>query len=75
MLLCNEYDPKTKFYKMYNAEMLLRDMATKCDNTWIIALFACCRQKYVATDPKLCISFDRKEAEEVKEQIAKLEAA
>ena len=63
-----------KFYKMFNAETCLRDLASKCENVWIMALFACCRQKYVATDPKLCISFNEKDAAEVREKLEKLAA-
>ena len=42
-LLCNEYDPKLKFYKMYPAEKMLRHVAEKNDNVYFITFFACCR--------------------------------
>ena len=75
VLLCNELNDKTRFYKFFNAEALMRDIASKCENTWIMVLFACCRQKYIANMSDKCISFGPEEAVEVRKQLIQLEEA
>ena len=69
VLLCNELDPKTKFYKLFPVEELLRDLAAKYRNVYIVTLFACCRQKF---DLELCCLFDQSEVQEHKDNLAQL---
>ena len=45
-LLYNEYDPRNKFYKILMAEAKLRGWAEIYPNSYIIGIFACCRQLY-----------------------------
>ena len=45
-MLVNEYDPKKGFYKLFNAEEKIRLMASLCKNSYMITIFACCRQLY-----------------------------
>ena len=42
----NEFDKKAQFYKMMKVEFLLCDFAHKYPNSYIIGIFACCRQLY-----------------------------
>ena len=64
VLLYNEFDPKEKFYKIMRAEQKLRAYAETYQNSYIVSIFACCRQNY---DPSWmrgqCLS--KKEYEEM----------
>ena len=42
-MLYNEFDPAEKFYKRLKAECQLRSMAENFANSYLIAIFACCR--------------------------------
>ena len=44
VLLYNEFDKKTGFYKMFKAEEIIRNMAAEFDNSYLMGIFACCRQ-------------------------------
>ena len=45
-LVYNEFDPNSKFYKLLRAEAKLRAYAEIYPNSYIISIFACCRQNY-----------------------------
>ena len=45
-IMVNEFDPKKGFYKLYNAEETIRVMANNNSNSYMITIFACCRQLY-----------------------------
>ena len=72
VLLCNEFNKKMNFYTFFKAENLLRDLVSKCDNVWVMALFACCRQKFLPDD--VCLCFDEAKAVEVRDKLAQLAA-
>ena len=46
ILIYNEFDPKERFYKLLRAEAKLRAYAEIYPNSYIISIFACCRQMY-----------------------------
>ena len=52
VLVLNEYDQKTSFYKLYMAEKKLRTLARVFTNSYLIGIFACCRQLYNQNDMK-----------------------
>ena len=43
-IVINEYDPEKEFYKLYGAEYKVRYWAENFPNSYIISIFACCRQ-------------------------------
>ena len=45
-LLYNEFDNNQKFYRLLRAEAKLRTFAEIYPNSYIISIFACCRQMY-----------------------------
>ena len=45
-LIYNEYCKRTNFYRILYAESVIRGMADRYDNAYMIAIFACCRQLY-----------------------------
>ena len=45
-VLLNEYSKRDKFYKMFKAEAAIRLQGTHYPNSYIIGIFACCRQLY-----------------------------
>ena len=47
-LVLNEYDRSSKFYKLFKAESMIRELSTHNSNAYIVAVFACKRQKHVA---------------------------
>ena len=55
-LLLNEFEEKTGFYKLLNAEGKLRFWAEIYPNAYIIGIFACCRQLYDHKTMSGCIS-------------------
>ena len=46
MLVMNEFDKRTSFYKLFKAENGLRTLAEVCPNAYLVGIFACCRQIY-----------------------------
>ena len=46
VLVVNEFDQKTSFYKFFMAENTLRNLAEVCPNAYLVGIFACCRQIY-----------------------------
>ena len=46
VLVMNEYDESTRFYKLFKAENKLRTWALIFPNAYLISIFACCRQIY-----------------------------
>ena len=44
VLLYNEFEKSTRFYKMFLAEQKLRSFAELYPNAYLIGIFACCRQ-------------------------------
>ena len=44
VLLTNTFDKKTGFYKMWGVENDIRTLSKNNTNSYIIALFACCRE-------------------------------
>ena len=46
VMLYNEFDRLEKFYKRLKAESQIRSMAETFANSYLIAVFACCRQLY-----------------------------
>ena len=43
VLLYNEFDPETGFYKLFRAEQKMRGWALIYPNLFVIGIFACCR--------------------------------
>ena len=43
-VLIDEYDPKTKFYRIWQVEALIRDLSKKHSNSFHLTIFACCRE-------------------------------
>ena len=68
-VLYNEFNPRSKFYKTLNAEQQLRHMANKLPNSYIIGIFACCRQLYNAGDMTGCVEYDETAEEEKTEKL------
>ena len=69
VLLYNEFDARDKFYRLLRAEAKLRTFAEIYPNSYIISIFACCRQMHDPTWMKgQCLSID-----EYKQMIAENE--
>ena len=49
-VVINEFDQRNNFYKLWPAETTLNNLAENYSNSYVIGVFACCRQKY---DPKI----------------------
>ena len=43
-MIFNDYDQKSKFYKLLSAESLLRNIAAKYLNAYMVGIFGCSRQ-------------------------------
>ena len=44
MFVLNEFDPDTTFYRFFQVETFIRDIAEDYRNSYQIAIFACCRE-------------------------------
>ena len=42
-MLLNQFDSESKFYKMLAAESMVRDMANRYSNAYMLAIFSSCR--------------------------------
>ena len=62
VMLYNEYDKKAEFYKLMMAEAKLRGWAEIYPNSYIIGIFACCRQLH--KNETMCDCISREEAEQ-----------
>ena len=45
-IIVNEYDRRTKFYRLFPAEKNMSNLAMNLSNSYVIGVFACCRQEY-----------------------------
>ena len=45
-LVHNEFDQRSRWYKLFRAEYFIRQMATKFKNTYQVVFFAACRQVF-----------------------------
>ena len=45
-IVINEFDKQNEFYKLWRAETTLSNLAEAYKNSYVIGVFACCRQKY-----------------------------
>ena len=68
----NELDKKTKFYKFWNAEYWIRELARKYPKSYHSVYFACCRENYRKEKHTGCYAGPKKHAEETYQ--AELEA-
>ena len=66
-ILINEFDKRSGFYKMWSIETNIRNWASRNTNTYIIGLFACCREIFSTkrhcglfggTEQQACVHFD-----------------
>jgi len=46
VMLINEYDQRFKYYKYWESENDLRDIAQNFSNAYVLAFYACCREVY-----------------------------
>ena len=49
VLLVNEFDKSSNFYKKLNVEAKIRAMSEASPNSYSLAFFACCREIYDKT--------------------------
>ena len=49
IVLINEFDKKTGFYRLWGIEADIRRLAKSNTNAYIIGLFACCREIFSST--------------------------
>ena len=49
VLLLNEFDKSTNWYKMLNIESKIRELAERFSNSYQLAFFSCCREIYEKT--------------------------
>ena len=66
-MVVNEYDKHSKFYKMYSAEAAIRSLAERNSNSYMVTVFACCRQIYKETLMTGCISLEQMQSLEKKD--------
>ena len=45
-ILLNQLDKKAGFYVMHSVELKIRALSKTCLNSYIVAIFACCRQNF-----------------------------
>ena len=69
IVLINEYDPKTGFFKIWAIEYDIRRLAKDNTNAYIIGLMACCREMFSSqkhsglfggTEQQVLVHFDMK---------------
>ena len=61
-VICNEFDKKTRYYHLYGAEHELRLWSSKHSNSYLIGIFACCREIFNKLRHSGCYGGTEKEA-------------
>ena len=56
VILVNELNQMKGFYKFYGAEENMRTAARSFSNSYIVGIFACCREIFLVTQHSGCIS-------------------
>ena len=70
VLLLNEFDKASNWYKMLNVEAKIRVIAEMCPNSYQLAFFACCREIYdKSVHYGVCRGFYKNKTEEEVEDI------
>ena len=64
VLLLNQFDRSSGFYKKWGAEGDIRSIAQMFPNSYQLAFFACCREVWIKTVHSGGVSGTKKEAEE-----------
>ena len=73
--MVNELKKSSKYYYLYGAEAEVRTIASKQGNSYIVSIFACCREQYNKLRHSGCYGGTKEEAQlaydaEVGEQMA-----
>lgn len=69
MILVNEFNKSTTFYKFYGAEENMRQSALTNPNAYAVGIFACCREIFLLTQHSKCISLADKSELELKQRV------
>ena len=48
VILINEFDKRKGFYKIFGVEEIMRKLALKFSNAYLVVIFACCREIFLA---------------------------
>ena len=75
IVLLNEFNKGTGFYKAWGIEQDIRDVAEMFPNSYQIAFFACCRELWNSETHGGCVGGTKEEAEAHYAAIAALKAA
>ena len=84
VLLVNDFDKKTAFYRMWGVENDIRTLAKNNSNSYSVALFACCREihstqkhsgLFGGSEQQALAHFDAISFTELTAQIAETESA
>ena len=62
-VVINEFDEKTRFYKIWGVESDIRDWTENNANVYIVCFFACCRELHNATRHSGCYGGTLEEAQ------------
>ena len=81
-MVLNDFDPKTKYYRIWHVEKFIRYLASAYPNTFHLAFYACCRELYdparhsggVGGTKEEVMAFYKKQDEEQKQAIAQEES-
>ena len=68
-IVINEFDRFTKFYRTYKVESAISALAAKNPNSYMITIFACCRQLHNEKSMTGCINQQQKSEIEQNESL------
>ena len=69
VIILNEHSEKDTFYKIFGAEENMRTHARKFSNTYIVGIFACCREIFVISQHSGGINLAKKEELELQREL------
>ena len=60
VFVLNEYNKRQEFYKLFTAEKKIRCIATGMKNSYLLSIFACCRELFKLDKHCRCIFAESK---------------
>ena len=73
MVVLNQFDKSTRFYKMWGIEGIIRSITSMFKNTYVIAFFACCREIYDEDRHSGCYTGTDEEVQEIYRKLEQAE--
>ena len=59
--LLNQFNKQDQWYKLIEVEMDIRRLSKRCKNSYLVSVFACCRENFTKALHTGCVEADNQE--------------